>query len=111
MSTREDLYSMGTGVTAACNGRAVCCGSFAAPLYGENAADASIFTLNLAAGRGALLHCFCAVPEDWQTLELTYAPDFAAGRSVTFTVQRGADEAELGMVPATPAEVGSVVDL
>mgnify|MGYP000379213246 CR=1 FL=1 len=31
--------------------------------------------------------------------------------SVTFTVQRGADEAELGMVPATPAEVGSVVDL
>ena len=93
VSTREDLYSMGTGVTAACNGRA------------------SIFTLNLAAGRGALLHCFCAVPEDWQTLELTYAPDFAAGRSVTFTVQRGADEAELGMVPATPAEVGSVVDL
>ena len=102
---------MGTGVTAACNGSAVRCGSFAAPLYGENAADASIFTLNLAAGRGALLHCFCAVPEDWQTLELTYAPDFAAGRSVTFTVQRGADEAELGMVPATPAEVGSVVDL
>ena len=100
VSTREDLYSMGTGVTAACNGRAVCCGSFA-----------SIFTLNLAAGRGALLHCFCAVPEDWQTLELAYAPDFAAGRSVTFTVQRGADEAELGMVPATPAEVGSVVDL
>ena len=109
--TLADLYSMGTGVTAACNGRAVRCGSFAAPLYGENAADASIFTLNLAAGRGALLHCFCAVPEDWQTLELTYAPDFAAGRSVTFTVQRGADEAELGMVPATPAEVGSVVDL
>ena len=96
VSTREDLYSMGTGVTAACNGRVVRCGSFAAPLYGENAADASIFTLNLAAGRGALLHCFCAVPEDWQTLELTYAPDFAAGRSVTFTVQRGADEAELG---------------
>ena len=48
VSTREDLYSMGTGVTAACNGRAVRCGSFAAPLYGENAADASIFTLNLA---------------------------------------------------------------
>ena len=85
VSTREDLYSMGTGVTAACNGRAVRCGSFAAPLYGENAADASIFTLNLAAGRGALLHCFCAVPEDWQTLELTYAPDFAAGRSAART--------------------------
>ena len=64
------------------------CGSFAAPLYGENAADASIFTLNLAAGRGALLHCFCAVPEDWQTLELTYAPGLSPpGRSVTFTVQ------------------------
>ena len=109
--TLSDLYSMGTGVTAVCDGKPVRCGSFAAPLYGENAADASIFTLNLAAGRGALLHCFCAVPEDWQTLELTYAPDFAAGRSVTFTVQRGADEAELGMVPATPAEVGSVVDL
>ena len=29
VSTREDLYSMGTGVTAACNGRAVRCGSFA----------------------------------------------------------------------------------
>ena len=111
VSSREVLYSLGSGVTAACNGRAVRCGSFAAPLYGENAADASIFTLNLAAGRGALLRCFCAVPEDWQTLELTYAPDFAAGRSVTFTVQRGADEADLGMVPATPAEVGSVVDL
>lgn len=111
LRTREQLYSMGTGVTAACNGQSVPCGSFAAPLYSENAADASVFTLNLAAGRGALLHCFCAVPEDWQTLELTYAPDFAAGRSVTFTVQRGADEAELGMVPATPAEVGSVVDL
>lgn len=71
LRTREQLYSMGTGVTAACNGQSVPCGSFAAPLYSENAADASVFTLNLAAGRGALLHCFCAVPEDWQTLELT----------------------------------------
>ena len=67
LRTREQLYSMGTGVTAACNGQSVPCGSFAAPLYNENAADASVFTLNLAAGRGALLHCFCAVPEDWQT--------------------------------------------
>ena len=111
VSTREDLYSMGTGVTAPGprpGGRG---GPVSAPPEREHAADASIFTLNLAAGRGALLHCFCAVPEDWQTLELTYTPDFAAGRSVTFTVQRGADEAELGMVPATPAEVGSVVDL
>ena len=64
--TLSDLYSMGTGVTAVCDGKPVRCGSFAAPLYGENAADASVFTLNLAAGRGALLHCFCAVPEDWQ---------------------------------------------
>ena len=62
-------------------------------------------------GRGALLHCFCAVPESWQTLELTYHPDFAAGRSVTFTVHRSTDKAVLGMVPASPAEVGSVVDL
>ena len=74
LRTREQLYSMGTGVTAACNGQSVPCGSFAAPLYSENAADASVFTLNLAAGRGALLHCFCAVPEDWQTLELTCPP-------------------------------------
>ena len=111
VSTREDLYSMGTGVTAACNGRVVRCGSFAAPLYNENAADASVFTLNLAAGRGALLHCFCAVPEDWQTLALTWHPDFAAGRSAIFTVRRDADEAALGPVPTTPAEVGSVVDL
>ena len=109
--TLADLYSMGTGVTAACNGRAVRCGSFAAPLYGENAADASIFTLNLAAGRGALLHCFCAVPEDWQTLALTWHPDFAAGRSAIFTVRRDADEAALGPVPTAPAEVGNVVDL
>ena len=64
--TLGDLYSMGTGVTAVCDGKPVRCGSFAAPLYGENAADASVFTLNLTAGRGALLHCFCAVPEDWQ---------------------------------------------
>ena len=99
--TLGDLYSMGTGVT----------GSFAAPLYGENAADASVFTLNLTAGRGALLHCFCAVPDNWQTLELTYHPDFAAGRSVTFTVNRSTDHAVLGVVPTSPAEVGSVVDL
>ena len=111
LRTREQLYSMGTGVTAACNGQSVPCGSFAAPLYNENAADASVFTLNLAAGRGALLHCFCAVPEDWQTLELTWHPDFAAGRSAIFTVRRDADEAALGPVPTTPAEVGSVVDL
>ena len=53
--TLGDLYSMGTGVTAVCDGKPVRCGSFAAPLYGENAADASVFTLNLTAGRGALL--------------------------------------------------------
>ena len=109
--TLADLYSMGTGFSAVCDGTAVRCGSFAAPLYGENAADASVFTLNLAAGRGALVHCFCAVPEDWQTLELTWHPDFAAGRSETFTVHRGTDEVALGAVPSCPAEVGSVVDL
>ena len=96
--TLGDLYSMGTGVTAVCDGKPVRCGSFAAPLYGENAADASVFTLNLTAGRGALLHCFCAVPDNWQTLELTYHPDFAAGRSVTFTVNRSTDRAVLGVV-------------
>ena len=109
--TLADLYSMGTGFSAVCDGTAVRCGSFAAPLYGENAADASVFTLNLAAGRGALVHCFCAVPEDWQTLELTWHPDFAAGRSETFTVHRGTDEVALGAVPSCPAEVGSAVDL
>ena len=109
--TLADLYSMGTGFSAVCDGTAVRCGSFAAPLYGENAADASVFTLNLAAGRGALVHCFCAVPENWQTLELTWHPDFAAGRSETFTVHHGTDEVALGAVPSCPAEVGSVVDL
>ena len=109
--TLADLYRMGTGFSAVCDGTAVRCGSFAAPLYGENAADASVFTLNLAAGRGALVHCFCAVPENWQTLELTWHPDFAAGRSETFTVHRGTDEVALGAVPSCPAEVGSVVDL
>ena len=111
MTTTEELYRLGTGLTAVCDGQPVRCGSFAAPLYSENAADASVFTLNLAAGRGALLHCFCAVPEDWQTLELTWHPDFAAGRSAIFTVRRDTDEAALGPVPTTPAEVGSVVDL
>ena len=86
-------------------------GSFAAPLYGENAADASAFTLNLSAGRGAMLHCFCETPADWQTLELIYQPDFAAGQTVHFVVRRDADEVHLGVVPATLAEVGSVVDL
>ena len=109
--TLADLYSMGTGFSAVCDGTAVRCGSFAAPLYGENAADASVFILNLAAGKGALVHCFCAVPENWQTLELTWHPDFAAGRSETFTVHRGTDEVALGAVPSCPAEVGSVVDL
>ena len=111
MTTTEELYRLGTGLTAVCDGQPVRCGSFAAPLYGENAADASVFTLNLTAGRGALLHCFCAVPDNWQTLELTYHPDFAAGRSVTFTVNRSTDHAVLGVVPTSPAEVGSVVDL
>lgn len=109
--TLTDLYAMGIGLSAQCDGQPTYCGSFAAPLYAENAADASFFTLNLAAGRGALLHCFCAVPEDWQTLTLTYQPDFAAGRSVTFIIHRGEDEVDLGLVPSTPAEVGSVVDL
>ena len=59
MTTTEELYRLGTGLTAVCDGQPVRCGSFAAPLYGENAADASAFTLNLAAGRGAMLHCFC----------------------------------------------------
>ena len=109
--TRAELYSLGSGVSAACDGTPVQCGSFAAPLYSENAADASIFTLNLAAGRGALLHCFCKVPEDWQTLELTYQPAFASGRAVTFVVHREEDAVDLGSVPTSPAEVGSVVDL
>ena len=111
MTTTEELYRLGTGLTAVCDGQPVRCGSFAAPLYGENAADASAFTLNLAAGRGAMLHCFCETPADWQTLELTYHPDFAAGRSVTFTLNRSTDRAVLGVVPTSPAEVGSVVDL
>ncbi|MGN0706733.1 MAG: twin-arginine translocation signal domain-containing protein [Faecalibacterium sp.] len=106
-----DLYRLGTGVTAACGGVPVRCGSFAAPLYAENAADASAFTLNLAGGCGALVHCFCETPEDWQTLELTCQPDFAAGRAITVVVRRGEDEAVLGPVPSSPAEVGSVVEL
>lgn len=58
-----------------------------------------------------MLHCFCAVPEDWETLELSYRPAFAAGQPVEFVVRRDADAVRLGAVPATPAEVGSVVDL
>lgn len=108
--TTEQLYALGTGVRASCGEQALRCGSFAAPLYSENAADASAFTLNLAAGRGALLHCFCKTPDDWQTLELHYQPDFAAGQQLTFVVRRGLDEVALP-APACAAEVGSVVDL
>ena len=111
MTTTDQLYRLGMGLTAVCDGKAVRCGSFAAPLYGENAADASAFTLNLAAGRGAMLHCFCETPEDWTTLELTYQPDFASGQTMHFGVRRDVDEVQLGAVPTTPAEVGSVVDL
>ena len=111
MTTTDQLYRLGTGLTAVCDGKAVRCGSFAAPLYGENAADASVFTLNLAAGRGAMLHCFCETPEDWTTLELTYQPDFASGQTMHFVVRREVDEVQLGAVPTSPAEVGSVVDL
>ena len=111
VSTLKELYSLDSGVTARCGGESIPCGSFAAPLYAENAADASAFTLNLAAGRGAMLHCFCAVPEDWEALELSYRPAFAAGQPVEFVVRRDADAVRLGPVPATPAEVGSVVDL
>ena len=111
VETENELYRLGAGATARCDGAPARCGSFAAPLYGENAADASAFTLNLAAGRGAMLHCFCAVPEDWEALELSYRPAFAAGQPVEFVVRRDADAVRLGPVPATPAEVGSVVDL
>ena len=111
MTTTDQLYRLGMGLTAVCDGKAVRCGSFAAPLYGENAADASVFTLNLAAGRGAMLHCFCETPEDWTMLELTYQPDFASGQTMHFVVRREVDEVQLGAVPTTPAEVGSVVDL
>lgn len=109
--TLSDLYALGTGFTVLCDGQPVRCGSFAAPLYAENAADASVFTLNLTAGRGALVHCFCSVPENWQTLSLTYQPDFAAGRSVSFTVHRGEDEVALGAVPSSLDELSNVVDL
>ena len=81
LDSRNALYSLGTGLTA------------------------------LSAGRGAMLHCFCETPADWQTLELIYQPDFAAGQTVHFVVRRNADEVHLGAVPATLAEVGSVVDL
>ena len=111
LDSKTALYSLGTGLTALCDGRQVRVGSFAAPLYGENAADASAFTLNLSAGRGAMLHCFCETPEDWTTLELTYQPDFASGQTMHFVVRRDVDEVQLGAVPTTPAEVGSVVDL
>ena len=111
VETENELYRLGAGVTARCDGAPARCGSFAAPLYGENAADASAFTLNLSAGKGAILHCFCETPADWQTLELTYQPDFAAGQPLTFVVQSGADEVQLGPVPASPADVGNVVDL
>ena len=111
VETENELYRLGAGATARCDGVPARCGSFAAPLYGENAADASAFTLNLSAGKGAILHCFCETPADWQTLELTYQPDFAAGQPLTFVVQSGADEVQLGPVPASPAEVGNVVDL
>ena len=100
VSTLKELYSLDSGVTARCGGQSVPCGSFAAPLYAENAADASVFTLNLAAGRGAMLHCFCAVPEDWEALELSYRPAFAAGQPVEFVVRRDADAVRLGPVPA-----------
>ena len=111
VETENELYRLGAGVMARCDGAPARCGSFAAPLYGENAADASAFTLNLSAGKGAILHCFCETPADWQTLELTYQPDFAAGQPLTFVVQSGADQVQLGPVPASPAEVGNVVDL
>lgn len=111
VQTTEDLYRLGSGVTATCDGETVRVGSFAAPLYAENAADASAFTLNLAAGRGAMVHCFCEVPDDWQTLELAYQPDFSAGQPAVFVVRRSADAAVLGPVPASAAEVASVVEL
>lgn len=111
LCSEDQLYALGNNVTALCDGVPVRCGSFAAPLYGENAADASFFTLNLAGGRSALLHCFCETPEDWELLELTYQPAFSAGQPITFLVSREADEVQLGSVPATLAQVGSVVDL
>ncbi len=99
VSTLNELYSLDSGVTARCGGQSIPCGSFAAPLYAENAADASAFTLNLAAGRGAMLHCFCAVPGEWETLELSYRPAFAAGQPVEFVVRRDADAVRLARCP------------
>ena len=110
VSTLKELYSLDSGVTARCGGQSVPCGSFAAPLYAENAADASVFTLNLAAGRA---RCSIAsalsrrIGRRWAEL----SPAFAAGQPVEFVVRRDADAVRLEPVPATPAEVGSVVDL
>ena len=87
VSTLKELYSLDSGVTARCGGQSVSCGSFAAPL-----------------------HCFCAVPEDWEALELSYRPAFAAGQPVEFVVRRDADAVRLGPVPAAPAAVGRGVD-
>ena len=53
VSTLKELYSLDSGVTARCGGQSVPCGSFAAPLYAENAADASAFTLRRAAATKA----------------------------------------------------------
>lgn len=58
IQTQEELYHTGSGLSVCCDGQPVPCGSFAAPLYNENAADASLFTLNLAAGRGAMIPLF-----------------------------------------------------
>lgn len=111
IQTQEELYHTGSGLSVCCDGQPVPCGSFAAPLYNENAADASLFTLNLAAGRGAMIHCFCKTPDDWQQLELRYQPAFAAGQSVCFAVRRREDAAALGPVPASPADLATLVDL
>ncbi len=111
VQTTDEIYSIGNGVTAQCDGKPVRCGSFAAPLYGENAADASAFTLNLAAGRGAMLHCFVEAPADWQQMQLTYKPSFANGQPVSFVVRRNDDEAAFGSVPASPSALANVVDL
>mgnify|MGYP000411784827 CR=1 FL=1 len=77
--TLGELYSMGTGVTAVCDGKPVRCGSFAAPLYGENAADCfGVHPEPDGGPRRAACTASAQCRTTGETLELTLSPGISA---------------------------------
>lgn len=110
VSTLKELYSLDSGVTARCGGERPLRQLCGTALRGERRRCLGLYAQpRRRARRDAPLLLRCPGGLGGAGAELS--PRLAAGQPVEFVVRRDADAVRLGPVPATPAEVGSVVDL